>query len=114
MGTRRAVSAEGSGSAGEDGGLGDAPLWKFLGHTAAVKALARVGSACVECARYGRGGAINGTMLNELDTGSQVGFTVLVCGFRAYGRFHLGPEPHMVLHVVRTCLYTRILLGYRT
>jgi hypothetical protein len=53
-------------------------------------------------------------MLNELDTGSQVGFTVLVCGFRAYGRFHLGPEPHVAPHVARTCLYARVLLDYRT
>jgi len=34
------VSAEGIGSAVEDGGPGDAPLWKFLGYMAAVKALA--------------------------------------------------------------------------
>ena len=91
-GTRRAASAWGSGSAGEDGGPGDAPLWKFHEHTAAVKALAwdphvsgvlaTGGGTQDKHIRFWN--VINGTMLNELDTGSQVGFTVLVCGFRAY------------------------------
>ncbi|KAG5342425.1 hypothetical protein C0989_002260 [Termitomyces sp. Mn162] len=69
----------GSASSGDDG-PGDAPLWKFHEHTAAVKALAwdphvsgvlaTGGGTQDKHIRFWN--TINGTMLNELDTGSQV------------------------------------------
>lgn len=69
----------GTGSASEDG-PGDAPIWKFHEHTAAVKALAwdphvsgvlaTGGGTQDKHIRFWN--VINGTMLNELDTGSQV------------------------------------------
>ncbi|EGO26113.1 hypothetical protein SERLADRAFT_447381 [Serpula lacrymans var. lacrymans S7.9] len=80
-----AVGGSGSGrsggnsSAGEDAG-GDAPLWKFHEHTAAVKALAwdphvsgvlaTGGGTQDKHIRFWN--TFNGNMLNELDTGSQV------------------------------------------
>ncbi|KAF8885972.1 WD40 repeat-like protein [Infundibulicybe gibba] len=78
-GSRRAASGASSGS--EDGGApGDAPLWKFHEHTAAVKALAwdphlsgvlaTGGGTTDKHIRFWN--VINGTMLNELPTGSQV------------------------------------------
>ncbi|KAF9465218.1 WD40 repeat-like protein [Collybia nuda] len=75
-----ARGANSIGSAGEDSGPGDAPLWKFHEHTAAVKALAwdphvsgvlaTGGGTQDKHIRFWN--VINGTMLNELDTGSQV------------------------------------------
>ncbi|KAF5374664.1 hypothetical protein D9615_009017 [Tricholomella constricta] len=77
-----AVGASGSASTsgGDDTGPGDAPLWKFHEHTAAVKALAwdphvsgvlaTGGGTQDKHIRFWN--TINGTMLNELDTGSQV------------------------------------------
>ncbi|KAJ7046499.1 quinon protein alcohol dehydrogenase-like superfamily [Mycena alexandri] len=72
-------SAGGAGSGTEDAG-GDAPLWKFHEHTAAVKALAwdphvsgvlaTGGGTQDKHIRFWN--TISGTMLNELDTGSQV------------------------------------------
>jgi cell division cycle 20-like protein 1 (cofactor of APC complex) len=69
-----------SGSAGEDGVGGDAPLWKFHEHTAAVKALAwdphvsgvlaTGGGTQDKHIRFWN--VLNGSMLSELDTGSQV------------------------------------------
>lgn len=83
---RRATStggtgiASGTGSGTEDVGPGDAPLWKFHEHTAAVKALAwdphvsgvlaTGGGTQDKHIRFWN--VINGSMLNELDTGSQV------------------------------------------
>ncbi|KAJ7800429.1 WD40-repeat-containing domain protein [Mycena olivaceomarginata] len=68
------------GSGGRVDTIGDAPLWKFHEHTAAVKALAwdphlsRVlatgGGAQDKHIRFWN--TISGTMFNELDTGSQV------------------------------------------
>lgn len=88
-GSRRAAGASGagssragsaSGSAGEDGTPGDLPLWKFHEHTAAVKALAwdphvsgvlaTGGGTQDKHIRFWN--TISGTMLSELDTGSQV------------------------------------------
>ncbi|TFK33846.1 WD40 repeat-like protein [Crucibulum laeve] len=77
---RNVPAASGSsGSAGEEA-PGDAPLWKFHEHTAAVKALAwdphvsgvlaTGGGTQDKHIRFWN--VINGTMLNELDTGSQV------------------------------------------
>ncbi|OBZ69789.1 Fizzy-related protein [Grifola frondosa] len=82
LGTGRSGTASGSASASnsaaEDGG--DAPLWKFHEHTAAVKALAwdphvsgvlaTGGGTADKHIRFWN--VINGHMLNELDTGSQV------------------------------------------
>lgn len=69
-----------SGSAGEDTASGDAPLWKFHEHTAAVKALAwdphvsgvlaTGGGTQDKHIRFWN--VLNGSMLSELDTGSQV------------------------------------------
>lgn len=69
----------GSTSSGDDG-PGDAPLWKFHEHTAAVKALAwdphvpgllaTGGGTQDKHIRFWN--VSNGTMLSELDTGSQV------------------------------------------
>jgi len=69
----------GSTSSGDDG-PGDTPLWKFHEHTAAVKALAwdphiagllaTGGGTQDKHIRFWN--VSNGTMLNELDTGSQV------------------------------------------
>jgi cell division cycle 20-like protein 1 (cofactor of APC complex) len=71
----------GNGSAGEEG---DAPLWKFHEHTAAVKALAwdphlsgvlaTGGGTQDKHIRFWNVG--NGTMLSKLDTGSQVRFSL--------------------------------------
>ncbi|GAV99284.1 WD40 repeat-like protein [Lentinula edodes] len=67
-------------SSGDDAGAGDIPLWKFHEHTAAVKALAwdphvsgvlaTGGGTQDKHIRFWNTGT--GTMLNELDTGSQV------------------------------------------
>ncbi|GLB37887.1 putative anaphase-promoting complex subunit 4 WD40 domain containing protein [Lyophyllum shimeji] len=65
---------------GDDTGPGDAPLWKFHEHTAAVKALAWDPHVAGVLATGGGTqdkhirfwNTMNGTMLNELDTGSQV------------------------------------------
>ena len=83
----RQVGGNASGSAGED--AGDAPLWKFHEHTAAVKALAwdphvsgvlaTGGGTQDKHIRFWN--TLNGTMLNELDTGSQV---MTLCFFRRY------------------------------
>lgn len=72
--------AGGSASAGEDASGGDQPLWKFHEHTAAVKALAwdphvsgvlaTGGGTQDKTIRFWN--VQNGTMLKELDTGSQV------------------------------------------
>ncbi|KAI0732543.1 WD40 repeat-like protein [Fomitopsis betulina] len=74
----RASSAGGSTSAGED--MGEIPLWKFHEHTAAVKALAwdphvtgvlaTGGGTADKHIRFWNVGT--GSLLNELDTGSQV------------------------------------------
>lgn len=74
----------GSISASEDGG--DVPLWKFHDHTAAVKALAwdphvsgvlaTGGGTQDKHIRFWN--TYNGSMLNELDTGSQVCRTISV------------------------------------
>jgi cell division cycle 20-like protein 1, cofactor of APC complex len=84
-GSRRAGGlGGGSGSGGEEtpaaGAAGDAPLWKFHEHTAAVKALAwdphvsgvlaTGGGTQDKHIRFWN--VFNGSMLNELDTGSQV------------------------------------------
>lgn len=74
-------STSGSGSVDDAGnGSGDAPLWKFHEHTAAVKALAwdphvsgvlaTGGGTQDKHIRFWN--TFNGTMLSELDTGSQV------------------------------------------
>lgn len=75
-------STSGSGSVEDAGGSGsgDAPLWKFHEHTAAVKALAwdphvsgvlaTGGGTQDKHIRFWN--TFNGTMLSELDTGSQV------------------------------------------
>ncbi|KAL6305106.1 WD40 repeat-like protein [Sparassis latifolia] len=72
------ASAQASSSAGEDSG--EVPLWKFHEHTAAVKALAwdphvsgilaTGGGTADKHIRFWN--VFNGSMLNELDTGSQV------------------------------------------
>ncbi|KAJ7632339.1 quinon protein alcohol dehydrogenase-like superfamily [Roridomyces roridus] len=76
-GTPTAGASSGSGT---DDAAGDAPLWKFHEHTAAVKALAwdphvsgvlaTGGGTQDKHIRFWN--TISGTMLNELDTGSQV------------------------------------------
>lgn len=78
----RGSSGAGSGiaSGGEDNGPNDQPLWKFHEHTAAVKALAwdphmsgvlaTGGGTQDKTIRFWN--VYNGTMLNDLDTGSQV------------------------------------------
>jgi len=72
-------SSIGAGTSADDG-PGDSPLWKFHEHTAAVKALAwdphmagvlaTGGGTQDKHIRFWN--VANGTMLNELDTGSQV------------------------------------------
>ena len=87
-GSRRAAAAGRSGLSGSEdlsagaglAGQGDVPLWKFHEHTAAVKALAwdphvsgvlaTGGGTQDKHIRFWN--TANGTMLNELDTGSQV------------------------------------------
>ena len=79
-------SGSGSGSVLDDGGGGDTPLWKFHEHTAAVKALAwdphvsgvlaTGGGTQDKHIRFWN--TFSGTMLNELDTGSQVRFFSLL------------------------------------
>ncbi|KAF8161621.1 WD40-repeat-containing domain protein [Crassisporium funariophilum] len=85
-GSRRAAAGANSGAGGVGGGgvgdevPGDAPLWKFHEHTAAVKALAwdpHVGGVLAtgggtqdKHIRFWN--VINGSMLHGLDTGSQV------------------------------------------
>ncbi|KAJ7812535.1 WD40 repeat-like protein [Mycena leptocephala] len=86
-GSRRGNNAGGTagsvigapGSSGRVDTIGDAPLWKFHEHTAAVKALAWIPSFRVLATGGGAQdnhirfwNTISGTMLNELDTGSQV------------------------------------------
>jgi cell division cycle 20-like protein 1 (cofactor of APC complex) len=73
-----------AGGQAEDGA--DAPLWKFHEHTAAVKALAwdphvpgvlaTGGGTQDKHIRFWN--VLNGSMLNELDTGSQVGAIILL------------------------------------
>jgi cell division cycle 20-like protein 1 (cofactor of APC complex) len=73
-----------AGGGAEDGA--DAPLWKFHEHTAAVKALAwdphvpgvlaTGGGTQDKHIRFWN--VLNGSMLNELDTGSQVGAIILL------------------------------------
>ena len=75
--SRSGSSGNTSGSASEDG---DAPLWKFHEHNAAVKALAWDPHVSGVLATGGGTedkhirfwNVLNGSMLNELDTGSQV------------------------------------------
>lgn len=81
-GSRRAAAGATSGAAGLAPGESaeDAPLWKFHEHTAAVKALAwdphvpgvlaTGGGTQDKHIRFWN--VLNGNMLNELDTGSQV------------------------------------------
>ena len=80
-GSRRAGSGHGAGAVGSgEEGVGDVPLWKFHEHTAAVKALAwdphvsgvlaTGGGTQDKHIRFWN--VINGSMLHELDTGSQV------------------------------------------
>ena len=81
--TRGRAGGNTSGSAGEDINAGDSPLWKFHEHTAAVKALAwdphvsgvlaTGGGTQDKHIRFWN--VLNGSMLNELDTGSQVRMT---------------------------------------
>ncbi|KAG6887315.1 hypothetical protein C0995_016221 [Termitomyces sp. Mi166 len=95
---RGATTGTGTGSG--DDGPGDAPLWKFHEHTAAVKALAwdphvsgvlaTGGGTQDKHIRFWN--TINGTMLNELDTGMQ---------------------PHLVPHIPRARLHTRVLIHDR-
>lgn len=76
--SRAAAGTSSASAAGEH--AGDAPLWKFHEHTAAVKALAwdphvsgvlaTGGGTQDKHIRFWN--VYNGTMLNELDTGSQV------------------------------------------
>ncbi|KAK0233871.1 WD40 repeat-like protein [Armillaria luteobubalina] len=78
-GSKRAAASRNPTNA-DDSMAGDAPLWKFHEHTAAVKALAwdphipgvlaTGGGTQDKHIRFWN--TINGTMLNELDTGSQV------------------------------------------
>jgi cell division cycle 20-like protein 1 (cofactor of APC complex) len=92
-GSRRAFGGIGSGVTGSSGMAGgqaedgaDAPLWKFHEHTAAVKALAwdphvpgvlaTGGGTQDKHIRFWN--VLNGSMLNELDTGSQVGAIILL------------------------------------
>ena len=87
----RASGGNTSGSAGEEGGPGDAPLWKFHEHTAAVKALAwdphisgvlaTGGGTQDKHIRFWN--VLNGSMLSELDTGSQVCTFVALQGIHA-------------------------------
>ena len=91
-GSRRVAGAGGAGAASGDDAPGDAPLWKFHEHTAAVKALAwdphvsgvlaTGGGTQDKHIRFWN--VINGSMLHELDTGSQV-------------TFFLPPFPHSLL-----------------
>jgi cell division cycle 20-like protein 1 (cofactor of APC complex) len=79
-GSRRVAGSAGVGSG--DDAPGDVPLWKFHEHTAAVKALAwdphvsgvlaTGGGTQDKHIRFWN--VINGSMLHELDTGSQVTF----------------------------------------
>lgn len=79
-----ANGATGSMSGGEEA-PGDQPLWKFHEHTAAVKALAwdphvsgvlaTGGGTQDKTIRFWN--VYNGTMLNDLDTGSQVRILLL-------------------------------------
>ncbi|KAI0351963.1 WD40 repeat-like protein [Trametes cingulata] len=76
----RTGNVPGSSSTGANADDGDTPLWKFHEHTAAVKALAwdphvsgilaTGGGTADKHIRFWN--VQNGTMLNELDTGSQV------------------------------------------
>ncbi|EIN06407.1 WD40 repeat-like protein [Punctularia strigosozonata HHB-11173 SS5] len=77
---RRNTSVGTNSGSGTEDGVGDAPLWKFHEHTAAVKALAwdphvsgilaTGGGTQDKHIRFWN--VFNGAMLNELDTGSQV------------------------------------------
>ena len=75
-----AAGTSGTGDGGTDENPGDPPLWKFNNHTAAVKVLAwdphmsgilATGGGTQD--KYIRSwNTTTGTLLNELDTGSQV------------------------------------------
>ena len=81
-GSRRVAGSGGAGIGSGDDAPGDSPLWKFHEHTAAVKALAwdphvsgvlaTGGGTQDKHIRFWN--VINGSMLHELDTGSQVMF----------------------------------------
>lgn len=93
------------------------PLWKFHEHTAAVKALAwdphvpgllaTGGGTQDKHIRFWN--VSNGTMLHELDTGSQVRPPPLHHLFRAH-IISTGVQPHMVTDVSRASLNARLLI----
>ncbi len=120
-GSRRAAASRNPTNA-DDSMAGDAPLWKFHEHTAAVKALAwdphipgvlaTGGGTQDKHIRFWN--TINGTMLNELDTGSQV--TSFSCSCIRYSkpiRSVSGLQPHMVFDLARTRVNPRLFIDYR-
>lgn len=120
----RGSGANGEGGSGSGGGGGagngadDAPLWKFHQHTAAVKALAwdpHVGGILAtgggtqdKHIRFWNTGV--GSMLNELDTGSQVRGSPFFKNYDEFHWCHAGMQPHLESHFARTCVDARFLI----
>ena len=98
-------------TAGEEGG--DVPLWKFHEHTAAVKALAwdphvsgilaTGGGTADKHIRFWNVGT--GSMLNELDTGSQVRAKAFILALSSADGI-AGLQPDLVTNVTRVSLNT--------
>jgi cell division cycle 20-like protein 1 (cofactor of APC complex) len=102
-----------------DDGPGDSPLWKFHEHTAAVKALAwdphvsgvlaTGGGTQDKHIRFWN--VINGTMLHELDTGSQVSLSrAIYSAIQNSLNCILGLQSHLVSNVPRTGLDAWVLI----
>ena len=109
-GSRRPTTGRGapstSATADEGNSANDQPLWKFHEHTAAVKALAwdphvpgvlaTGGGTQDKTIRFWN--VFNGTMLNELDTGSQVS-PLLSETYLSNTNFEAGLQPHLVINL---------------
>ena len=118
-GSRRGASTSAAALAGEEG-PGDAPLWKFHEHTAAVKALAwdphvsgvlaTGGGTQDKHIRFWN--VINGSMLSELDTGSQVRPSSSPFFPPLLTYVLQGMQPDLVTNLTRTRLHTRVLINH--
>ena len=116
-GTNPGAATGSGGTVSEEGG--DVPLWKFHEHTAAVKALAwdphisgvlaTGGGTQDKHIRFWNVGS--GTMLNELDTGSQVSlFTSGLLYRRLNISTFVGLQSRLVAYVTRTRVNSWLLV----
>lgn len=106
------------------GGHPDTPLWKWHEHSAAVKAIAwnphqpgvlvSGGGTLDKKMRFWN--TLAGTLLTEVDTGSQVRFHSLWFPFQIVADgwlLGIGVQSNLVQDVTRTRFYPRLLVGFR-